>query len=172
MTLMPKRKIERRQWRRIEGYEGVYNISSDGMVMSHAKKYPKPLKPTITLHGYLTVTLYINGNNKIYKIHRLVAQAFIPNPNNKPQINHIDGLKNNNHYKNLEWATSSENLKHAFASGLRSHKGENHPMCKLTKADVLLIRSREHTNQQLSTMLGVSPKYITEVRIKRRWKHI
>ncbi|MBC8527256.1 MAG: HNH endonuclease [Candidatus Cloacimonetes bacterium] len=114
----------------ITGYEGKYAVTKDGRVWS----YPKPcssingifLKPTLTVcknnrnkpHNHHSVMLYKNNEAKRFQIHRLVAQAFILNPENKPDINHIDGNPLNNNVNNLEWVTKSENIRHAISSGL------------------------------------------------------
>lgn len=100
----------------IKGYEGLYTIDRKGNVYSFYKN--RVLKPAPTNWGYLTVQLFKNKKGKTFKIHRLVAEAFIPNPENKKCVNHIDGNKLNNAVENLEWATYSENLKHAWVHGL------------------------------------------------------
>lgn len=98
-------------WREIEGFKD-YMISNTGDVYSKISN--KILKPRKHTGGYLRCGL--RGKDKF--IHRLVAQAFIPNPQNKPQVNHIDGDKTNNCVDNLEWSTSSENIGHAHRTGL------------------------------------------------------
>ena len=77
----------------------------------------KVLKPTLR-KGYLAVTLTHNGERKTYGVHRLVADAFIPNPENKPTVNHINGVKTDNRVDNLEWATMKENCDHKWRTGL------------------------------------------------------
>ena len=77
------------------------------------------LKPSYDKQGYARVSLYNNGKSTTIKIHRLVAEAYIPNPENKTDVNHKDGNKSNNDVSNLEWATRSENIKHAFNNGLK-----------------------------------------------------
>lgn len=124
MSLMPKRKIERRRWKWIEGYKNLYAISNDGVINSHVGRFPKFLKKNPSKKGYLTVNLYHNKKRTCYTVHRLVAQAFILNPDNKPQVNHKDGIKTNNHYTNLEWCTAQENIIHSISLGLTpSRKG-------------------------------------------------
>jgi len=114
-------------WKDVVGYEGYYQISRFGQVkrVSQDKKtrrirnkYIPPLKKTIGTTGYYHVHLAVDKNHKNYRVHRLVAAAFIPNPENKPCINHIDGNKLNNHVSNLEWCTMKENSQHAVRIGL------------------------------------------------------
>lgn len=95
-----------------------YQISTYGRVKSFWGKTPKILKPQLHCTGYLCIGLRLNGKRKICRIHRLVATVFIPNPDNKPQVNHGDGHPLNNHLSNLTWATGSENTQHAYATGL------------------------------------------------------
>lgn len=135
----------------IKDFEGRYTISSTGEVYSFAKSKGhhkgKVLKP---LNGsyYLVVSLHKNGISKQYFIHKLVAEAFIPNPNNKPQVNHIDGNKLNNNLENLEWCTQSENQIHANKLGLwkstEAHKykasEQGKQMRKLSMVSVRHIR--------------------------------
>lgn len=99
-------------WKEIDGYEGRYEVSNYGNVRSlnfRQTGMVKNLKPQPDKKGYLTVGLCKDGGMKWGKIHRLVASAFIPNPDNKPQVNHKDGNKANNCVNNLEWATSATN---------------------------------------------------------------
>lgn len=99
-------------WRPVVGYEGLYEVSDKGRVKSFLKIKNRILKPVND--NYLRVDLYKNGKNNLKLIHRLVAEAFIKNPNTKPQVNHIDGNKHNNTIENLEWVTAKENGKHAY----------------------------------------------------------
>ena len=102
-------------WRPVVGYEGLYEVSNIGRVRSLDRFYyrlhkGKVLSPTKDRYGYLTVTLNCNGKSKTIKIHRLVAQAFLPNPDNLPQVNHKDEDKTNNNVDNLEWCTAKYNV--------------------------------------------------------------
>lgn len=99
-------------WIDIKGFEGRYQVSPDGMVRN--AKTLRVLKPK-KAKGYLQVSL---GAGNYSYIHRLVAQAFIPNPDELPQVNHLDGIKSNNAVTNLEWCSASGNLKHAYETGL------------------------------------------------------
>jgi hypothetical protein len=96
-------------------YKNKYKVSASGEVYNLAGKKLKPGKDG---SGYHFVFIYHNKKKKQEKVHRLVAKCFIPNHKNKPQVNHIDGNKDNNHVSNLEWVTQSENMKHAFRLGL------------------------------------------------------
>ena len=103
------------EWRPVVGYEGLYEVSNTGQVRSLDRFYyrlhkGKVLSPTKDRYGYLTVTLNCNGKSKTIKIHRLVAQAFLPNPDNLPQVNHKDEDKTNNNVTNLEWCTAKYNV--------------------------------------------------------------
>ena len=100
-------------------------------------------KQHINKEGYNQVCVSLGGRNKkkVFKIHKAVAETFIENPENKNTVNHIDGNKNNNSYKNLEWATLSENIKHAFDTGLnKQKKGSDNAYSKLSEDDVKYIR--------------------------------
>ena len=105
-------------WKEILGYEGRYEVNTLGQVK--ATKSGKVLAPQLGSNGYYKVGLrkQVGGTKKREILHRLVATTFIPNPHNKPQVNHIDGNKLNNNVCNLEWVTASENSQHAFDTEL------------------------------------------------------
>ena len=102
--------MTREIWKDIEGYEGLYQVSDLGRVKRVTTN--RILKQAKHHGGYMRVDLCKNGKRKAHKIHRLVAQAFIPNPENKLQVNHIDENKTNNIISNLEWLTAKENNNH------------------------------------------------------------
>ena len=113
--------MKNEQWKDIEGYEGLYQISNLGRVKRliginiYKEHYLKPVKDR---YGYLYVCLSKNNKHKVKTLHRLVAIYFIPNPDNKPCVNHIDGNKKNNKVENLEWCTYKENTCHAYKTSL------------------------------------------------------
>lgn len=111
-------------WKNIKGYSG-YQASDLGNIRSVRRNEPRILKTR--LHGkYLTVQLYIDGKRVERNVHRLVAKTFIPNPENKPCVNHINGIKTDNRVENLEWATYSENTQHALSNGLKKSGQDNY----------------------------------------------
>lgn len=113
-------------WKDIEGFEGIYQISSYGRVKSFKKNKQGYILSNKNKTGwYLNIVLTSENSWKSVKIHRLVAEAFIPNPDNKPEINHVDGNKQNNRADNLEWVTGSENVKHAISMNPDMIKGMN-----------------------------------------------
>ena len=112
-------------WKDIEGYEGLYQVSSMGRVVSlhphSSKSIRKKVISYTNVHGYQRVDLHKKGERRgRFLVHRLVALAFIPNPENKPEINHKDGNKGNNSFLNLEWCTRKENMVHATKYGANS----------------------------------------------------
>lgn len=119
-------------WKDIPGYEDKYQVSNLGRVLScdrhltgkKGKKYiiPKKILKPALCDGYWTVAICKDDKLKTWRIHRLVAMTFIPNPENKPWINHISGVKTDNRIENLEWCTASENQKHAYKLGLSNSK--------------------------------------------------
>ena len=104
--------------KQIEGFGGRYYVDRAGNIYS-TRKNLKPRKQYINSFGYCVVGLYENGKEYKRKVHKLVAEAFIPNPNNKPEVNHINGDKTDNSVGNLEWVTRSENVKHAYDLGIK-----------------------------------------------------
>lgn len=116
-------------WKPIKDYEGLYEVSDLGRVFGIKKN--KILKQFLTHRGYLQIQLCKDSRAKLCRPNRLVAQAFIPNPENKPEVNHKNGMKMDNRVANLEWATTSENIQHAYDTGLKkSLSGANNPRSK------------------------------------------
>ena len=107
-------------WRDIRGYEGIYQVSNLGRVKSLRFDREIILRPRTVRGGYKNVCLCLNGNDSTRQVHRLVAEAFLPNPNNLPQVDHLDNNPSNNCVENLEWVTNSENMKRAYQRGRKS----------------------------------------------------
>lgn len=117
-------------WKDVPGYEGIYHVSNLGRVRRTFKNgRSNILRGKKDKDGYIEVILS-NGKKKYVRLHRLVAEVFVPNPENKPQVNHKDRTKHNNVESNLEWATASENTVHAFVTGRNVHK---RPIVQYTK---------------------------------------
>lgn len=165
----------------IDEMDGNYFIDECGNVTSRPRQgaFGKSLKQQKSQYGYFRVILYKDRKAIAKTIHRLVATAFLSNPDNLPQINHKDGNKENNHVSNLEWCTSSYNIRHAFRMGLsKSHtpKGADHPLSKLTDEKVVEMRrlrtEKKLTQKELSEIFGVSPGVVQAVVNRKAWKHI
>ena len=119
----------------VKGYEGLYLVTDDGRVLGPSGQHRKLRVNPAT--GYSQVTLFRRGQAKCAHVHRLVAEAFIPNPEGKPQINHKNGNKQDNRVENLEWCTQSENLAHAYRERLRATV----PVTAISKADGTEVRT-------------------------------
>lgn len=164
-------------WKDIKGYEGLYQVSNLGRVKSLdivdrlGRKHKSNIKyQNDNGNGYLIVNLKHNGKQKNHLVHRLVAEAFIENPENKKEVNHIDGDKLNNRVDNLEWVSRSENLKHAFKLGLNKNlKGINHPKFKLTIEQVKFIKENaiphdpEYSFENLGRKFNISSTVVKKI---------
>lgn len=106
-------------WKDIPGYEGIYAINKDGVVRN---KYGKRVGLQLSQRGYYRVNLYKNGTSRHFRVHRLVASAFIQNPNNLPQVDHINGDKTDNRVENLRWATNKQNCNYNNRAKCRTRK--------------------------------------------------
>ena len=156
----------------VVGYEQLYSITTDGQIYSvRANRF---LKPQMDKYGYLTTGLSKDGKRKFFLVHRLVATTYLPNIDNLPEVNHIDGDKANNKLENLEWCTPSDNLKHAFASGAKCNKGTNNPTSKLDEEKVREIRIllKIRNVKEISNIYGVVPGAIYNIKSGKSWNHV
>lgn len=182
-------------WKGIKEYENKYQVSNLGRVRSldsvvncaiggTRTSKGKILKQFDNGHGYRHLALSKNSKIKKVKVHRLVAQAFIPNPENKKEVNHLDFDPANNKVDNLEWATASENIQYSYDKGNRvgyfkgkEHKGKqgtkNH-FAKLNVNDVICIKAMKGQMKQkdLASVYGVGVKQIWRIQNAVSWKHI
>ncbi len=159
-------------WRDISGYEGLYQVSNFGRVKSFYKG-GRILKTVPDGGGYPIVCLSRDGKHKNRTVHRLVAEAFMPNPDGKPQVNHIDGDKTNNRADNLEWCTSTENNRHVIKTGLHG-SGSATYNAKLTNEQAFYIRENPDnlTCRALAKMFGVNHVTISEAQLGKTYRHV
>lgn len=163
-------------WRDVIGFEGLYRVSDFGNVLSCSRKF-KPnggrMKPKKTKLGYLEVCLTKNRKKYYPLVHSLVAKAFIPNPAKLSQVNHKNGNKYNNKAINLEWVTSSQNIKHAFDNGLMIQpKGGDAYNAKLTESQARYILNSNERTTLLARKYSVAASTITSIRKRITWKHL
>jgi hypothetical protein len=169
-------------WLPVVGYEGIYEVSCSGIVRrsSLAKtgghKRGKVMRVSVPKNGYPVVKLSKDGKCTTCLLHRVVAQAFVPNPDNKPEVNHKDGNIANYIARNLEWTTRGENVKHSFrVLGRKRPRGESCGTAKLTAQIVIAIR-KGHANgvlqRDLASQFGVSAKQISVIVNRVQWAHI
>jgi hypothetical protein len=160
-------------WKDVIGYEGLYQVSNFGNIYSFLRK--KKMKPHKTKKGYLRTCLRKNNKSIPFLVHRLVLYAFKDNVDDKLEVNHINGIKHDNRFENLEWVTSSENSIHAINLGLKiMKKGVEHGMSKLTEKEVLEIRAigRSMTQKEIGKKYGIVHSQVGFILNRKQWKHI
>ena len=169
----------------VKGYENRFKISNYGTLISFNRVGRGRVLPdevemecSIDRAGYKTTTLRMIGKKRwCVRIHTLVAMHFVEN--NKPSIydtvNHIDGNKQNNHYKNLEWCTRGENMAHAFRIGLVDKKGEKSHNAKLRSTDILKIRAlyqEGYLQREISAIFNIGRRHVSDIVNRVCWAHI
>lgn len=166
-------------WKDIPEFDGRYQISNFGRIKSikHLRS-TSAIKEMILVTqinrlGYERVRLFKNIRNISFSIHRLVAAAFISNPLKLREVNHKDSNKSNNNVANLEWATRSTNVKHAYDSGVKSKpQGLRNGRARLTEEQVLHIRKGEYSPTEYIKMYGVCRSTVNYIIAGKLWKHI
>jgi hypothetical protein len=159
------------EWRGVVGWEEFYEVSPTGLIRNKTTK--KVRKHRVEKLGYCSVDLWNHNCMKRLKVHRMVAMAYLSNPDNKPQVNHKDGNKENNSVDNLEWCTAKENSAHAYKKGLSvSVKGERHGRVKLTDLEAYFIRYGGLSNNEAAKEFGVSPRLVRAIKAGHLWKHL
>ena len=160
---------------KFHGKETKYKVSNNGDVYSFKNNRKRKLKPTKTGNGYLKVRLSIDGTVYNILIHRMVAETFIPNPHNKPEVNHKDGNKKKNKVTNLEWATRKENADHAYKHNLFGI-GEDFSASTISNADCIMIcELLSNTTKSLSKIakeVGCSKKIVGDILYGKTWTYI
>ena len=173
------------EWKNVEGFDGFYQVSNFGNVKSlggwcgTSLRKPHVLSVSLTRDGYEKVRLIHNGKDKTLRVHRLVAEGFIPKVEGKNTVNHIDGNKRNNNVSNLEWVDRSEQMYHAYKLGLKpSIVGTKNKGSKLTEEQVREIRnlyvpySREYGTVALANKYGVTNRGIGLVVNNKSYKNV
>lgn len=158
-------------WKDIEGYEGLYHVSNLGRVKSLKFNKIRVLKPFKGGTGYLKVQLYRNNIQTNYAVHRLVAQAFIPNPEKKPEVNHINEIKADNRVENLEWMTFKENCNYGTRNQRVSKSNKNNPkrsnLVNQYDLEWNLIASYESASEA-TRQTGIARSSISDVCLSKR----
>jgi hypothetical protein len=163
--------------------EGVYEVSTKGRVRSvdrpvlfhgqYSIRRGKDMAITRNSKGAMTVVICNNGSRKTTAVHRMVAEIFLDNPENKLQVNHIDGDRSNNSIENLEWNTPGENQDHAYQTGLK-RCGEVHPNAKLTAREIPQIRDLifyGYSYSEVALMYDVTHGTIRSIGVGKNWKY-
>lgn len=178
--------IVNEEWRDISGYEGYYQVSNLGRVRSCDRVVMRNgvsvfvngrlLKPVLDSSGYFRIALYKDGKRAFSFVHRLVAIAFLTIDTSRNEVNHKNGVKDDNRVENLEWCTHLENMRHAIAAGLTPcFVGENHPLSLLTESQVLEIRELRANGEKIrviAEMYGVSQGAISGAVYRSNWTHL
>lgn len=164
------------EWKRIivEDITTNYEVSNIGEIRNATTG--RILSQYTDKDGYKHATITVDGRQYHPGVHRFVANAFIPNPENKPEVNHKNGVKYINVVDNLEWVTTAENVQHAFDTGLKSSiLGSDNVLSHYTDDQikrVCKLLEKGVSNKKISKQTGVDRKYITDIKKGRRWKHI
>lgn len=147
-------------------------ISAIGGKVDRKKGYRQVKFRTHPKSGRVYYNMVWMGFTKSVLVNRVVALRYLPNPDNLPQVNHIDGDKENNALSNLEWSTGSDNEKHAHRTGLKSGRGSGNSNAKLSVAQIHAIRASTALSKALAKKYGVTQSTINSIRSRRTWNHV
>lgn len=172
-------------WKPIPGYENTYEVSNLSNIRSIDRRVPlgsrskfvkgQPIKPTLHHSGYMIFSLAKNGRAITTSVHRIVAQLFVDNPHDLPEVNHIRPPKTNNRADNLEWVTQAQNLQHAVETGLINRKGDKNIKAKLKESDVVQINwfyMDGMSSKEISEKYSVHQSSIVKILNGTTWGHI
>lgn len=165
--------MEIEEWRVVAPWPD-YAVSSHGRIKRLTTRnsgVAGAILAQFLIAGYPSVNVSCNGRRRSVRVHRLVAEAFIPNLNGGTEVNHIDAGRANNHVSNLEWVTASGNRLHGYQFGKLKAEGESNGYSKLTEIAVGLIR-QGGAEAALAARFSVSVRTIRDVRARRTWQHI
>ncbi len=156
-----------------------YYVTENGEVYRLWKTGFKKMKPSINPDGYYLINFCHNGKKKSYRVNRLVAECYLPNPNNLPLVEHKDDVKTNNNVSNLMWSTIADNNKHAWNNKLiKPKKGEHHYNSKLSNHDIIWIKQNYIKGDKTFGCVGLSKKFnvsfsqISNIVNNKHWKHV
>lgn len=170
----PRYEFDKDSWIKRALASGHIRAERDGSVLRRSGDGYKPIKMTThvkTQRIYFTLTF--EGESKSVLTNRVIALAFLPNPKGHPDVNHKSGNKSDNSVENLEWASRSENERHAVRTGLKTTRGSHNSNAKLTAAQVIAIRARKgETLAKLAEEFGVSVATIHGILTRRSWSHV
>lgn len=175
--------MEKEIWVAVKTWEGIYEAGSNGLIKTlsnvvyggHGKRQKMSVKEKVRpysslIDGYCQIRLCKRPRQETHLVHRLIAQAFLPNPENKPEVNHKDGNKKNNAVDNLEWSTEKENTNDAFAKGIKDNKRPKRP--PVDKETVLLIFNSPFSLGELSKLYNLPKLTIQAIKTGKRRSNI